>query len=824
MTGFEKLLVVATINSIVTVALYYIDKKFLVNRNVSNKIIQIVFGIAFGLIAISGTEFGIDINGAIMNIRDAAPLCAGLFFGGPAGIIAGLIGGIERWFSVYWGVGELTRVACTLGTIFAGFFGAFIKKYILEDRLPGLVQGFAIGLATEVVHMLLVFFTNINSATTAYSVVAACSPVMIPLVALTVAVPSCVITLLSNEKITTEISNKSITHKIQIGLFVTVLVAFVFSNIMETAIQSKLAFKSADQYIMQTVNDICKEVEGLSDEQEGCEKIIPAAIKNHHVGLYGFLIAIDGNGNVIGRTEDMKDVKPRILNDLASSMILLKEGKTYKSSFSGEKVYYAYKKCGNCYIAGIYPASEADFNRNNSLMLTGLLEVAILAAVFIQIYLLISSIIVKNIHKVNDNLKEISDGKLDTVVDISSSTEFEMLSDGINTTVDSLKHYISEAEARVDAELRVAKNIQDSVLSKVFPEDNRFELYANMLPAKDVGGDFYDFFPIGEDKYAFLVADVSGKGIPAAMFMMNAKTLIKGIAENGASPGVILTKANETLCKNNEAEMFITAWLGIMDIESGEIVFANAGHNPPVLKNEDGTFTYLKSRPGFVLAGMEGIVYKDNHIKLNPGQSLFLYTDGVTEATDINNKLFGEKRLIESLIESGNMNTRYTCKIVKAAVDKFVGEAPQFDDITMLAVKRKSEQDREGTLVTDASRESAEQVREFFDKFNETNNISFKNATRIMVIVDEIYSNIFNYSGATRAIVTAHLEDDKILLSFQDNGVLYNPLEKEDPDVTLSAEERSIGGLGIYMVKEMAQDVKYSRILGKNILDVVLEF
>ena len=824
MTGFDKLLVVATINSIVTVALYYIDKKILVRKNVSEKAIQIIFGIVFGLIAVSGTEFGVEIAGAVMNIRDAAPLCAGLFFGCPAGIIAGLIGGIERWFSVYWGVGELTRVACTLGTIFAGFFGAFFKKYVLEGKIPGLVQGFAVGIATEVIHMLLVFFTNINSATTAYDVVAKCSPVMIPLVALTVAVPSFVITIINKEKISSELKDKSITHTIQIGIFITVLVAFVLTNALETTIQSRLATKSADSYLTQTINDISKEVKVANGGKAEYADTLCSAIKYHHIGLTGFLMAIDENGNVIGHSKDMKNIRPRLLDDFASSMIVSKEGNTYKKTFHGENYYCAYKKCGDCYLAGVYPASEADFNKNLSTLLTALLEVAILAAIFIQVYLLINEFIVKNIHKVNNNLKEISDGKLDTVVDIRSNAEFDMLSDGINTTVDSLKHYISEAEARVDAELKVARNIQNSVLPKVFPEDNRFELYANMLPAKDVGGDFYDFFPIGEDKYAFLVADVSGKGIPAAMFMMTAKTLIKGIAQNGAGPGVILTKANENLCQNNEAEMFITAWLGIMDIESGEIVFANAGHNPPVLKNEDGSFTYLKSRPGFVLAGMEGIVYKDNYVKLNPGQSLFLYTDGVTEATNNKNKLFGEDRLIEALIESGNMNTRYTCKIVKAAVDRFVGTAPQFDDITMLAVKRKSEQDREGTLVTDASRESAEQVRDFFDRFNENNNISFKNATRIMVIVDEIYSNIFNYSGATRAIVTAHLEDDKILLSFQDNGVLYNPLEKEDPDVTLSAEERSIGGLGIYMVKEMAQDVKYSRILGKNILDVVLEF
>ena len=160
-----------------------------------------------------------------------------------------------------------------------------------------------------------------------------------------------------------------------------------------------------------------------------------------------------------------------------------------------------------------------------------------------------------------------------------------------------------------------------------------------MEAAKEVGGDFYDFFGLGDDKYLFMVADVSGKGIPGAMFMMKTKTLLNGMADTGASVGTVLTRMNEELCKNNEAGMFVTAWVGILDINTNLVTYANAGHNPPILLKNDGTAEYIKGESNFVLAGMEGIRYKTQEIQLEKGDSIFLYTDGVMEATDLNNEL-----------------------------------------------------------------------------------------------------------------------------------------------------------------------------------------
>lgn len=310
----------------------------------------------------------------------------------------------------------------------------------------------------------------------------------------------------------------------------------------------------------------------------------------------------------------------------------------------------------------------------------------------ILIYFLIKKLVVNNIRKVNDSLAEITGGNLDVTVDVRTNEEFASLSDDINSTVVTLKKYIAEAAARIDKELEFAKSIQHSLLPSVFPPyPNRedFDIFARMDTAKEVGGDFYDFYLTGHNELVFLIADVSGKGIPAAMFMMRAKTLIKSYAETGMSVEEVFTKANEKLCESNDAEMFVTAWIGKIDLVTGLVSFANAGHNPPLVKHSDGGYEYLKSRAGFVLAGMDTIRYRKNELQLSPGDTLFLYTDGVTEATDLHNGLYGDDRLQAILNISPDSTPEDLCATVKADVDRFAGDAPQFDDITMLCLKYK---------------------------------------------------------------------------------------------------------------------------------------
>ena len=201
-----------------------------------------------------------------------------------------------------------------------------------------------------------------------------------------------------------------------------------------------------------------------------------------------------------------------------------------------------------------------------------------------------------------------------------------------------------------------------------------------------MGGDFYDFFMVDKDHLAAVVADVSGKGGPAALFMVIAKTLIKDHAQHGTSPDVVFTEVNRLLCETNDEGMFVTAWMGILELSTGHLAYVNAGHNPPLLRRADGKYDYLRTRSGLVLAGMEETRYRSCSLELSPGDALFIYTDGVTEATDASGQLYGEARLAAVLNANRDCAPEPLLSAVRADVEAFVGQAPQFDDITALSL------------------------------------------------------------------------------------------------------------------------------------------
>lgn len=249
---------------------------------------------------------------------------------------------------------------------------------------------------------------------------------------------------------------------------------------------------------------------------------------------------------------------------------------------------------------------------------------------------------------------------------------------------------VTAEKERIGAELNVATQIQADMLPNIFPafpERPEFDIYATMEPAKEVGGDFYDFFLVDSDHLALVMADVSGKGVPAALFMVIAKTLLKNAAQMGLSPKDVLEKVNNQLCENNEAEMFVTVWLGILEISTGHLTCANAGHEYPALRRAGGSYELVKDKHGFVLAGMENTRYREYELELKPGDELYVYTDGVAEATDSQNELFGTDRMLEALNRRLGDGPDALLPGVKAEIDRFVGETPQFDDITMLGLR-----------------------------------------------------------------------------------------------------------------------------------------
>ena len=407
------------------------------------------------------------------------------------------------------------------------------------------------------------------------------------------------------------------------------------------------------------------------------------------IGYSGFVVLSEDD--VILST-GMRSLEVSRLSDLAHGYENAEPFKVVNMEVNGRSGSGMIGKAGNVLILSFVPESEIYSGRDRllSLLLGGLL------GFFLVLFVLVSTLVQQNvvlkIQDVNGHLSQIRAGNLNEKVSVSGNTEFEELSLGINTTVDALKDTMQEIEHRNRKELEYAREVQNSALpAGKIADQNKFNYLAlgSMQAAKEVGGDFYDYFLIGEDKLGFLVADVSGKGVPAALFMMRAKTLINNYVLDGKSPAKALELANTQLCANNESGMFVTVWLGVLELETGLLEFANAAHNPPLLKRSGEDFVYMDRktyRRGLVLAGLEGTLYHNNAITMNRGDMLFLYTDGVTEATNAQNELYGEQRLLKCLEKNYMLPADELLKAVRADIDAFAAGTEQYDDITMLVV------------------------------------------------------------------------------------------------------------------------------------------
>ena len=938
-----RLIIPILLNCILVCVVYLADKHTPIKK-MPYMAKQIIIGFLFGLVSAFASSFGVDWLGTTVNVRDAAPLCAGLIFGAPAGIISGLIGGLYRWFSVYWGAGVYTQLACSVATILAGFMAAGLRKLMFDDKKPTWGYGICIAVVCEVIHMILIFLTNMSDSSYAFEFVKGATGPMILGNAFAVGFAIVLVSLLSNERFTQNKGSERIANTFQRWLLVCIVVAYLVTSSFTFILQNGIVSIETQEVFTTAINDIEADIKGKSNTQllSIAEKVKTEYVADVNVSLQALaqkydikeINIVDSNGIITNSTEvdvinnyDMnskaqskefvdtlklqdsfvQDYSPRgkdetvwrkyaainlenggfiqvgydaeqfhemlnefvvdvtknrhvgtggfvavcddqlnmvIDNDYSGLSIStiginppneMKEGKTATSLYYADivdgktmtsmKYIYVFKFVeGYCIIAA-QPESETMFMRDASLYTSIFMQVLIFATLFVFIYFLIKRVIINNLKKINDTLGRITEGDLNVKVDVRSNEEFSSLSDDINSTVTTLKQYIAEAAARIDKELEYAKQIQLSALPTNFPKDEDYSIYAEMIAAKEVGGDFYDFYKLNAITVAFLAADVSGKGIPAAMFMMTAKTIIKDLAESGMAVNDIFTKANEKLCENNESGMFVTAWMGIIDLTTGNVQFANAGHNPPLLKRADGSFEYLKTRAGLVLAGMEGVRYRVGEITLGAGDRLFLYTDGVTEATNIENKLYGEERLINFMNQNASMEAVRILPALKANIDEFVGEAPQFDDITMLMFDYKFK--KGGEYMTNktfpAKIESLNDVLGFVEETLESYQCSMKIQTAICVAIEEVFVNVAHYAypeaeGDMTLQIAFDEQSREVTFRMLDKGIPFDPLKKPDPDITLSAEEREIGGLGIFIAKKTMDSINYAFENGENIL------
>lgn len=424
-------------------------------------------------------------------------------------------------------------------------------------------------------------------------------------------------------------------------------------------------------------------------------------------------------------------------------------------------------------------------------------------------------------------------GRMEYTARLRTGDELEELDKSFEKMARSLRTYVRDVAAltgereRLGAELDVATKIQASMLPCIFPpfpERREVDIFASMTPAREVGGDFYDFFLVGENRLCLVIADVSGKGVPAALFMVIAKTLIKDNLLLGKRPAEVFSRVNSQLCENNEAGMFVTCFLGVLELDSGIFTYVSAGHNPPLLMKRGGQRIWLDAPSGFVLAAADGMEYREGTAFMEPGDLFFGYTDGVTEAMDPAGDLYTERRLFDVLERAcgEHYSARDTVLAVLESVRTFAGAREQADDITVLALYRNDESggDEKRTLTVEASETRLDEIRRFIEEGLEKAGASSSASRELQTAAEEIFVNIAAYAYTEGGTVRLTLETDGdcALLYFADSGVPYDPLAQEAPKLGAPAEERPVGGLGIFMAKNLTDRMEYRRENGENLL------
>jgi sigma-B regulation protein RsbU (phosphoserine phosphatase) len=486
----------------------------------------------------------------------------------------------------------------------------------------------------------------------------------------------------------------------------------------------------------------------------------------------------------------------------------------------------------------VFPRGElfSDINKLNRVVLAlGLLGFVIL---FIILFL-ISVSITRPLEILADTTRDIGKGRLDFDLSvIKSGDEVGLLAESFIYMRDSLKKYIKEltettaVKERMQSELKIAHDIQMGIVPKIFPpfpDRPEFDIYGVLVPAKEVGGDFYDFFFMDNERLCFAIGDVSDKGVPASLLMAVTKTMIKTMSKDVTGPDEILDRVNKEIAHDNDSCMFITIFCGILNVKTGEILYSNAGHTfPLVIRSGDG-IEFLESDTCMAVGFSEEAVYRRDRLRLEPGDILCMYTDGVTEAGNRKEELFGPERLKEGIYEARHRPITGIVSEACSKVNEFAGGIPQADDITMLAIQYFGGQGRnktpnEGIVILKNSASEIPRLAEAVRIFAQDNNMSEKAAGEITLALEEILANIQAYAYTDKdehaITVILSLSGNEFTAKVVDDGRPFDPTGAPEPDIDKPLEERKLGGLGISLVRKLMDRIEYERREDKNILTI----
>ena len=502
---------------------------------------------------------------------------------------------------------------------------------------------------------------------------------------------------------------------------------------------------------------------------------------------------------------------------------------------NGQKCYVFYKPLGKtgCSMAIVCPESDIfggfDHLRNS---VRAIVLVGLLLMLFFFIRIITTEL--KPLRRLAEEAETIASGHFETKLpELQRIDEIGQLSNSFSGMQHSLVKYIEELKdttaqkASIESDLRIASGIQMAMLPKIFPpypERDDIDIYGKLVSAKEVGGDLFDFF-IRDEKLFFCIGDVSGKGVPVALVMAVTRALFRAVAAHESMPDRIINNMNETLSTNNESDMFVTMFIGVLDLLSGRMRYCNAGHDVPILIGSG--IGMLPCDSNIPVGVMQDWVYTLQETTIDPLTTIFLYTDGLTEAEDINHAQFQEKRIIDVIQQAPNEPQQIILAMTQA-VHQFVGNAEQSDDLTMLALQYKRQQphvryQRSLTLPNDV--QTIQLLNEFVDNVCEAAGFDISECMRMNLAIEEAVVNVMNYAypkGVKGMVnIDATINDKGLKFVISDNGTPFDPTAKEEVDTTLSAEERGIGGLGIHLIRQIMDSINYEHIDGRNVLTLL---
>jgi serine phosphatase RsbU (regulator of sigma subunit)/anti-sigma regulatory factor (Ser/Thr protein kinase) len=474
---------------------------------------------------------------------------------------------------------------------------------------------------------------------------------------------------------------------------------------------------------------------------------------------------------------------------------------------------------------------------------------SVLLALTVGLSYVLSSSLTRPLRKLEGAAASLASGNLDEPVERSTQDEIGDLAEDFDRMRISLRDSFAEIERkndeledrveertlalkrqkdRMEEELNIGREIQQSLLPLIFPafpEYDEFKVWASLQPARELGGDFYDFYFLDKHRFCFCIGDVSGKGVPSALFMAVAKTFVKLTAGDEFSPARILSYVNQELSRGNTSAMFVTLFLGILDIKTGKLIYSNGGHNPPYLLRASNGPARLDERHGPAVGALPGMSYKETVMMLSPGDMLFMYTDGVTEALDREENFFTEARLADLLRAQKAVHSKDIVESVLADVDRFAQGAEQADDITVLGVEFRGPKEGMDHVLALSMRNQASEmngVQQRFASFASQHALAESDTQRIGMVLDELLSNVISYGYTDELEHTIELKFElsaqELAITIEDDGIPFNPFSTEPPDTSLPLEDRPIGGVGIHLVRNVMDRFHYQRRAKRNIV------